>query len=88
MTVAQYKQIWRTIITIEQGPLTTERLVAAVKTQVKNGGTDALAQGLVLTVSFPIPETLERDSVSFLICIAEFIDFEHTRRGEDVMSSF
>ena len=88
MTVVEYKKIWKTIIAIEQGPLTTDRLLTAVKTQVKNAGTDAMAQGLVITMSFPKTGTLERDSVSFLICIAEFIDFEHTKRGEDVMSNF
>jgi len=80
MTPREFRNMWKTIITIEAGPLTTERLLAAGRHISKNQPTDVLAQGLVLTMSFPTT-TPAHDSISFLMLCAEFIDFEHTQLG-------
>ena len=85
ITVSEYKRIWKTIQTVEGGQLTTDRMEAAVLE--KNDCEDVVAEGMVITMSFPLSGSDERESVSFLTCIAECIDFEHTKQGKDVTSS-
>jgi len=80
MTPRQFRNMWKTIVKIEAGPLTTQRLLTAGRHISKNQATDVLAQVLVLTMSFPTT-TPARNSTSFLILCAEFIDFEHTQLG-------
>jgi len=80
MTVPQYKELWMTMRVLERGILTTDLLETAVLT--KNAAGDVAAVGLVVTMTFPLsPQT--RDRVSFLSCTAEFIQFDHTKQGED-----
>ena len=43
--------------------------------------------GLVVTMSFPLTSQT-RDRVRFLSCTTEFIDFEQTKEGEDVIGRF
>jgi len=83
MTPREFKKMWKTISVIEAGPLTTEGMLAAATHVSNNQPTDVTAQGLVLTMSFPTT-TPERDSVSFLVLCAEFLDFEHTKLGTDI----
>jgi hypothetical protein len=58
-------------------------MLAAVTHVSNNQPTDVTAQGLVLTMSFPTT-TPARDSISFLVFCAEFLDFEHTKLGTDI----
>jgi hypothetical protein len=83
MTPREFKKMWKTISAIEAGPLTTEGMLSAATHVSNNQPTDVTAQGLVLTMSFPTT-TPERDSVSFLVLCAEFLDFEHTKLGTDI----
>jgi hypothetical protein len=83
MTPREFKKMWKTISVIEAGSLTTEGMLAAATHVSNNQPTDVTAQGLVLTMSFPTT-TPERDSVSFLVLCAEFLDFEHTKLGTDI----
>ena len=70
---------------MERGPLTTDLMETSVLT--KNHGGDIVTVGLVVTKRFPLsPQT--RDRVNLLVCTAEFIDFEHTNQGEDVINIF
>jgi len=83
LTVPEYKRLWKTIQTVPGGELTTDRMEAAALE--KNDCADVVAEGMVLTMSFPLAGSPhERESISVLTLALECIDFEHTKEGKDV----
>ena len=78
--------MWRVINTNEVGGITSDNL--GVSMGSKNRDADVFALGFVVTLTF-----LKSDgegSVSFLVCIVEFIHVCHTDKGtlKTVLTSF
>ncbi len=71
-------RMWRVINTTNLGTISSINLAASMGS--KYGAVDVLALGLVVTL--PFQEVDGDSSVSFLVCIAEFIHIRHTNKGD------
>jgi len=76
--VHQLRRMWRFINTTALGAITAVNLAESMG--MKNTAVDVFALGFVLTLSFPMTDG--DSSVSFLVCIVEFIHVRHTDKGE------
>ena len=79
LSVQQLHQMWRFINTTALGAITADNLAASMG--MKNAAVDVFALGFVVTLPFPVADD-DDSSVSFLVCIAEFIHVRHTDKGE------
>jgi len=79
-------RMWRVINTTTLGAIISDNVAASMGS--KNAPVDVFALGFVVTL--PFPAAGGDSSVSFLVCIAEFIDLRHTDKGElkNVVTSF
>jgi hypothetical protein len=79
LSIPQLIRMWRFINTTDLGSISSINL--AVSMGSKNGAVDVFALGFVVTL--PFHEIGVGDSsVSFIVCIAEFIHIRHTNRGD------
>ena len=87
LSVHQLHQMWRFINTTALGVITADNLAASMGK--KNAAVDVFALGFVVTLPFPVGDD-DDSSVSFLVCIAEFIHVRHTDKGDlkNVVTSF
>ena len=66
--------MWRVINTTELGGITSDNLVVSMGS--KNATVDVFALGFVVSLSFPKND--DDGSLSFLVCISEFVHVCHT----------
>jgi hypothetical protein len=79
LSIPQLIRMWRFINTTDLGSISSSNLAASMGS--KNGAVDVFALGFVVTLPFHEIDVGD-SSVSFIVCIAEFIDVRHTNRGD------
>jgi len=79
LSIPQLIQMWRFINTTDVGKISSSNLAASMGS--KNGAVDVFALGFVVTLPFH-ESGVGDSSMSFIVCIAEFIHIRHTNRGD------
>jgi hypothetical protein len=79
LSIPQLIRMWRFINTTDLGSISSINLAASMGS--KNGAVDVFALGFVVTLPFHEIDVGD-SSVSFIVCIAEFIHIRHTNRGD------
>ena len=79
LSIPQLIEMWRFINTTDVGSISSNNLAASMGS--KNGAVDVFALGFVVTLPFHEIDAGD-SSVSFIVCIAEFIHIRHTNRGD------
>ena len=83
MKVHELKRIWKVLKVVDTQAITSGGIQAVMVS--KNGAADVFTVGFVVTRSFAKVSGGERGSVPFLVCTAEFIHMDHTKRSERIV---